>query len=141
MPPPPIELHLGQDRPRRFALTPTDWRDAARRLSAIADRHVNTTQLLGLIGQADYDALSCVLWAGCRAEDDRLTPERMWQALDRHLQSGKDIEEIAVAILKALKLAGIIRDRPKLESENGATRGEALESEVNPPPPATSSSI
>jgi hypothetical protein len=139
MPPPPIELHL--DRPRRFALTPTDWRDAARRLSAIADRHINTTQLLGLIGQADYDALTVVLWAGCRAEDDRLTPDRIWQALDRHLQQGKDLEEIAAAILKALRLAGIIRERPKLESENGATRGEALESEVNPPPPATSSSI
>ena len=99
----PVEIVLDKPRQIKFSI------GVLRRAEAA---------LGGFVGPLGLNILCSLLMYGLRADDQKLTLEKLDALLDKYLQDGGSMEEVSEKIQEALKRAGVSWGRKKkLEDE------------------------
>lgn len=101
--------------------------DRERRLrydaNALADAEERLGMGLGKIihQEASFALIRVLLWAGLKHEDRRLTPEAAGTLLQRYIEGGGDLDEIAGTAMQALLGCGLFRGADEGDDPNATT--------------------
>ena len=94
------------DRTRQLLFRIQDLRDLCRRLGGLT-----MIQLLERLAAMDLDTIMVALQMGLRHEDKRLTPDRVGELVQQHIDRGGTMADILNALNEAIEASGVIRRR------------------------------
>jgi hypothetical protein len=100
-----VDITLDKPRRIRFDVNALDTLDQA--LGGMP-----LMEMIRLLSQGSVRASKLALWVGLRHEDRNLTPDRVGNMMQEHLDDGGELGELNDKVMEALYGSGIIR-RPE----------------------------
>lgn len=118
-----VEITL--DKPRQFRFRAVEARDACNTLSNIPGKgYVNTSRLLAILGEGDYDAWTAVLVEGLKHEDPTMRRDRALNLLmDAQAADPDIIDVLSASVIKAGQLTGVFRRAAETAKEDARGKG------------------
>ena len=111
----PGEIEITLDQVRKVKFRFRDIEELCRRLG-----NITLVQLAERAAGGDPQFVLWGLWAGLRHEDQRLTPNKVLELLDKHLESGGGgLVDICSLLDSALVQSGVFGKR----SQDGGPKG------------------